>query len=319
MALTIDQLNALTKKHIAPRITNNVFDAIPLLSRLRKQNREIFTGGVQIEEPIIFQGTGQAGGFTGDGPLPTISQEHTTSAKFDLITYQVPLVVSQRQIVLNAGPNGIHKLLNVVREVSELDLKDVMSQDLFTGNESAVENDKYDGLQLAIDDDDSPKAYGDILTTDLADWKADDSAAFGAITPQKMQGVIGDVTFGLDRPTLIVCTQDIYDKWWGLLQQNERYTDVEEADGGFKFLRVSGIPLMVDPKVPSAASNDQTMYFLNETYMFWYTHKDVDMEMLPFQRPENAWNMVGHVISMNQLVLNRRKAHARRTGVDPTA
>lgn len=319
MALSVDQLNAITKKHIAPRIADNLFDSIPLLSRLREQRREVFTGGVKIHEPIIYQSTGQAGGFDGDGPLPTTSQEHLTSAQFDMVTYQVPIIVSDRQLAENAGPNGVLKLLNTIQEVARMELSDTIGGDLFTGNESASSSKELDGLQLMVDDDDSPKSYGSISTSDFAGWAADDAGAFGAITLAGLQGVIGDVTFGLDRPSLIVATQDEFDKVWSLLQADQRFGQMPSGDAGFQTLMVSGIPLLVDPNCPSASASDQTMYFLNEKYIYWYVHKDVNMEVLPFQRPENSWNQVSHIIHMCQLVTNRRKAHARRTGVDPTA
>lgn len=318
MALSIDQLNAITKKHIAPRIADNLFDAVPLLSRLREANREVFTGGVKIHEPIIYQGTGQAGGFVGDGPLPTTSQEHLTSAQFDMVTYQVPIVVSERQLAENAGPNGVLKLLNVIQEVAKLDLQDKLGTDLYTGNQSAVEADKLDGLELMVDDDDSPKTYGSIDKDDFTGWKADDGASFGAPTLLSLQRVIGDVTFGMDRPSVIVVTQDIFDKVWSLLQADQRFGQMPSGDAGFQTLMISGIPMLVDAKCPSSSSSSQTMYFLNEKYLYFYVHKDVNMLARPFSSPENSWNKISHILHMCQLVTNRRKAHARRTGVDPS-
>lgn len=319
MALTIDQLNSLTKKHIAPRIADNLFDAVPLLARLRGSRNEVFTGGVSIDEPIIFQDTGQAGGFIGDGPLPTVSQENVTSASFQIVQYQVPIVISESQIMRNTGPNGVMKLMNVIEQVARLDLQNVLGGDLFTGNSVSVDAAKLDGLDLMVDDDDTPKAYGGISTSDFAGWAADDGSGFGAPSLANLQGVIGDVTFGTDRPTLMVVTQNIYDKVWSLLQADQRFAQEKEGDAGFRFLNISGIPMIVDPNTPaSVAVTSETMYFLNEKYIFWYTHKDVNMQLLPFQRPENAWNRIAHIITMHQLVTNRRKAHARRTGVDAT-
>ena len=319
MPLSIDQLNSITKKHIAPRIGDNLFNAIPLFHRLREQRKELVAPGVKITEPIIYQGTGQAGGFTGDGPLPTTSQEHLTSAEFDLVTYQVPIVVSNRQLMDNSGPNGVHKLLSTVQMVAELDLQDQIGGDLFTGNGSSVDANALDGLDLMVDDNDTPKSYGGISVSDFAGWAADDTGSFGAITLLKIQKMLGRVTFGTDRPSLIVCTQDIFDKTWSLLQAQQEFRSEKEGDAGFQMLRVSGIPMMVDSKCPEASASDQTMYALNEKYLYLYTHPQANMLVRPFQEPENSWNKVSHIIHAIQLVTNNRRMHARVTGVDPTA
>jgi len=318
MALTHSQLQAITNDFVVPEVVDNVYNGVPFLHRLTKNNRKMISAADQIRVPIIFQQTGQAGGFDGTGPLPTTMNDVITAADFDWVTYQAPVVFSRREEAQNRGKEGIVKLVDTLKQNASLDAMNSVGGDTIIGNDTASSTQELDGLELMVDDDDTPKAYGGILTTDFSGWKADDDATVTATSLLDFQQAIGAVTFGADRPSLILCTQKIFDKTWSLLQANERYQDVDEASAGFMNLLISGIPMLVDRNVPAASGTSHTYYVLNEKYITLYVHSDYDFAPRPFQEAEDQWSAISHLIWMGQLTSNNRRMHARRTARDPS-
>lgn len=312
MPLTNSQLDASTLKIVRPRAINNHFDAIPMLSRLRERNRVMSHEGVQIEEPLIYQGTGQAGGFVGDGPLPTTSQPHLTSAIFNMVNYQSPVIISENQLRRNKGPQGVLRILDIIEKVSRMDLDDAIATDLISGNASASESDALAGLDFMVDDDDSPAAYGGVAITDFAGWAATDDANAAVITPAVLQGLIGDITYGLDRPTVAYTTQNMWDKLWADLQAFQQFVgSPDQVSGGFRALQVSGVDIVVEPKMTGTTD----LFLLNEDYLNFYVDPSANMLFLPFVRPAGAWQRSSSIIHSCQLTTGRRKAHLRATAL----
>src|SRR3990167_263964 len=247
MTLALAQLDTITNDYIAPRIADNVYGAVPLLHRLKARNQVILSGGIDIREPLLYAKSGKATGFDGNGPLGTTMPSVITGAEFDWVTYESPVAIARRDEKMNGGAEGVIKLLENLRKVAEMDLMDRVGADLFTGNASASSTKELDGLQLMVDDDDTPKAYGGILTTDMATWTADDTALSAALSLFAMQQAYGRATRGSDHPSLVVCTQAEFDKYWSLLQADQRFNDDKMASAGFQALRFNGIPVVVDP------------------------------------------------------------------------
>lgn len=318
MPVNLGQLDSITNKFIARRIADNVYGAVPLIHRLRQRNQVQISGGTKIREPLVVAKSSSAAGFTGTGPLPTTMPTVLDAAEYDWVSYSSPIAVSRRDEAMNDGPEGVIKLLENLRMVAELDLKDTLGADAVTGNASASDASKLDGLQLMVDDDDTPKNYGGISAVTNTFWKADDSALSAVLDVFSMQKMFGRATFGNDSPTVVLVTQDIWNKYWSLLQADKRFVDAKMADAGFQTLGFNGIPVIVDPNVPSASSTSQTMYMLNERYINLYVKRGLDFFVRPFQEPENQWSAVSHIMWMGQLTTNRRKAHSRLTAVDPT-
>lgn len=320
MALTFDQLNAITNDFIRPEVTDNIYNGVPFLARLEMNDRIEIGGGVKIREPLMYQQTGQAGGFDGTGPLPTTMNEVTTAAEFDWVTYQAPAVFSRREEAQNSSKAGIVKLVKILTQAAKMDLRNSIGGDAIIGNDTATSTQELDGLELMVDDDNSPKNYGGVATTDFSGWAANDGASLGALSLFKLQQTLGDVTIGNDRPTLFLVTQDIFDKTWDLIQADQRFpqSDKKTADAGFQNLLVSGVPMLVDPNTPSSSSTSQTLYAVNENYITLYVHKEWNFEMTPWTRPADQWADIAHFIWMGQLTTNNRRMHARRTAVDPS-
>ena len=97
-----------------------------------------------------------------------------------------------------------------------------------------------------------------------------------------MQGMYGDCGEGTEYPKLVICDQDMFDRYYNLLTPQQRFSDNDMASGGFKSLQFNGIPVVVDSNV---AAGD--MYFLNLDYITLMPHKDENFRLEPFIKPVN--------------------------------
>ena len=55
-----------------------------------------------------------------------------------------------------------------------------------------------------------------------------------------MNSLYGDCGEGSEYPNLLVSDQDMWDRYWNLLQPQQRFADEEMAKGGFKSLQFNG-------------------------------------------------------------------------------
>ena len=314
MALTYTGLSAVTTANIRSWATDNYYDGIPLWHRLVANGRIVQHEGTQFQVPVVYRDSGQAGGFSNGGPLPTSSRVQETAAVFNHVQKQVPLVISFKENRQNMGPEGKVKLVQLRSKLARMDLENHLGSDLFSGNQTTASDTNLDGLHFMCDDDDTPASYGGISVSDFSGWAATNTSDSGnALTLKSIQGWIGDVTIGNERPTVIVTTQNIFDKIWKLLQADQRFAPAVKGSAGHVYLEVSGIPVFVDANCQS-----QTMYILNEKYIWFYEEPNYSMHFTGFQKPENSLDLTGHLIHICQLATDNRRMHHRIDSIDPS-
>jgi hypothetical protein len=83
MALTYNDISAVTTNYIVPKIIDDVYKSSPLLTRLRTVNAERFEGGLQIQQPIMYAEL--KGGSFGRGDSFDTSYVQTDTAKFAFV------------------------------------------------------------------------------------------------------------------------------------------------------------------------------------------------------------------------------------------
>lgn len=93
--------------------------------------------------------------------------------------------------------------------------------------------------------------------------------------------IVGSLTLGNDKPTLILTTQVVWDAYEQVLRDDKRFEGNYRADGGFDILTFRGIDIAVDDNVP-----DQYMYVINEKYVGYYHHEDFHFVGSKWKRAE---------------------------------
>lgn len=82
MALTLNQINAITQKKFLPKLYDNIFDSNVLLSEMKKGNgyRKL-DGGEKIVVPLEYAQLTAVGSYEGSDVLSTTDNETFTGAK----------------------------------------------------------------------------------------------------------------------------------------------------------------------------------------------------------------------------------------------
>lgn len=79
MALSIDQLNAITTKWIMPKLHDNIFDSNPYTARMiRSGSYQARNGGVTIDVPLNYATATSSGWYSGTETLNTTDNENIT-------------------------------------------------------------------------------------------------------------------------------------------------------------------------------------------------------------------------------------------------
>lgn len=117
--------------------------------------------------------------------------------------------------------------------------------------------------------------YLGIDRTGFPEWQANllqmGSGTGAAITESAMRIALDTAEQnGTGAPDLIVTSYKVRREYEALLQQQRRYTDPMNLEGGFKALEFDGLPLVVDKDIPP-----QRMYFLRMSDIHWMVMDDI--------------------------------------------
>ena len=115
-----------------------------------------------------------------------------------------------------------------------------------------------------------------------------------------------------DAPTLITCTESIYNSFFNLLQPQQRFTDSDTAKAGFSNLLFNGAPVLEDSYAPTSH-----MVFWNLKHLKLYSHSDRNFpgKFIDFEKPINQDAMVSHIYWAGQLVCEEPRKMAALTGI----
>jgi hypothetical protein len=275
MALTYSEISAITQKYFIPKLVDNIFASNALLARMKSKVRKA-DGGESIMVPLAYATTTAAGWYSGMDTLTTTSNDQFTSAEFQYRQAYANITISRMDELKNSGKEQIVNFVKSKVQMAEKTLADNLGTGLYN---AGTTTNAIEGLHLVTD---VTGTYGGIAKATYSWWQAKQDTSTTALTIAALRGLVGDCTVDSDGPTAITCLQDYYDDLYGLLQPQQRFTDTETANGGFKNILFEGIPVIVDSHATSAH-----MYLLNEKYLELVVHKDEDFRFEPFTKPIN--------------------------------
>lgn len=277
MALTYNEISAITEKYFHPKLVDNIFTSNTLLSRAKSKGwLQTIDGGEKIIIPVAYATTTAGGPYSGSESLNTSNNDQITAAEFDLKYYYANITITRANELQNSGKARMVDLVKSKVQLAEKTLSDTLGTDLYNVGTTA---NRLVGLRLGVD---STGTYGGIARATYSWWAAQEDSTTTALSIGTIQSLIGDCTQGSSRPTLITTTQDIFDDLFGLLQPQQRYTDSKTADAGFQNLLFAGIPVIVDNHCPASH-----MFAINEDYIHLLVHKDENFRFEPFVKPIN--------------------------------
>lgn len=276
MALTYDQISAITQKKIVPKMVDNIFDSNPLLQRARKKFYEKTDGGTSILQPLGYAQVSAGGWYSGADTLSTTDNDVFTSAEYSWKQIYKNITISRMDELKNSGDSAILKFVKQKVQVAEKSIEDDMGTGLYNAGTTA---NAIGGLRLILS---TSNTVGGISQSTYSWWAAQVDSSTTTLNMAAMQSRDNACTIGNDGPTVIMTTRTLYNSYYGLLQPQQRFMDSDTAKGGFSSLMFNGKPVIVDSHCPA-----NHMMFLNEQYLKLYYHPEENFRFEPFQKPIN--------------------------------
>jgi len=300
MALTYDQISAITQKKFIPKLYDAVFDSNPLLQRAKKKFYEKVDGGERIVVPLNYAQVTSSGWYTGSETLQTTDNEIITAAEYTWKQLYANISINRIDELKNSGDSQILSLVKNKVKIAEKTMDDKLGTGLYS---DGTDSKSIVGLRdiVAVD-----QTVGGISQTSYSWWQAQVDSTTTTLSIAAMQSRDNACTVNNDAPTLIITTRTLYNSYYGLLQPQQRFMDSETVKGGFSSLMFNGKPVIADSYCP--ASN---MFFLNENYLHLFVHKDEDMRFEPFMKPINQNVKVAKIFWAGALGSSNNRLHGR--------
>lgn len=277
MALTYDQISAITEKKFVPKLYDNVFDSNPLLQRHKKKSYEKLDGGERILVPLNYAQTTASGWYSGNETLSTTDNEVITAAEYTWKQLYANITINRLDELKNSGDAQILSLVKNKVKIAEKTMEDKLATGLYSNGSDSK---SIVGLRLIAAS--ASSTVGGIAQGSYSWWQPQVDSSTTTLSVAAMQAVDNDCTVNNDTPTVIATTRTLYNSYYALLQPQQRFMDADSAKGGFKSLMFNGKPVLADSYCPA-----NHMFFINENYIHLFVHKQEDMRFEPFTKPIN--------------------------------
>lgn len=305
MALSYDQLSAISRKKYVPKMIDNIFDSDPLLQRLKKKGRyKRIDGGTSVMMPLLYAQTASAGWYDGSESLSVSDNEQWSSAEFQWKQCYANITIVRKQELQNMGEAAVLDLVKQKTMAAEKTLTDYLQEGLYsdgTNSKSII------GTQVFLS---TSNTVGGISQSDYSWWQANVDTTTTTLNIAAMDTVYSDATINGKSPTVGLATRANWNRYHALLQPQQRFTDGETAKGGFQNLMYRGIPLIMGPKVPTG-----DLIFLNEENIALHVHKEEDFRFEPFAKPVDQNVKTAKIYWMGAFGTDQCRAHAALTAL----
>lgn len=314
MALTYDQVTAITHDLISDKMTEGVFKSNKFLERLRAK-QELEEGGNKIIKPLMSEDdTGTTGAFyTKTDSLSLSAYDGISASEHDWKYIYESVLIYKTDIAKNSGKLGVLKLIDSKVRQAENAMRQRMVKGALsdgTASTGALDVDQFVGLQAVIADSGT---YGGIAPADLATWVSyvDDNAGVNrALTLAILDKAFDQaVEEGIGGPTLGVMDKSVFTKFKGLLTGQQRVTRENTVSGqGHKgqVIVYNGIDHMIENNMPG-----NTLFYVDEEHFKLHVHKDNNMRRQSIKDLETADALLERIFLYGATVASERKFHSR--------
>ena len=292
MALTYDQLSAITSQKFIPKLVDNIFDSNALFKKLHAKG-ETVDGGTQIMQPLEYA-IGAHGGWVNDNETLTLTDTDVfTSAVFDWKQIYEPIIITRRDELKNMGDSAKVNFVKSKVKNAQKSIRDTMGTALYNSGADAK---AIVGLALATA---ATGTYGGIAKGTYSWWQGQADSTTTTLSVSAMQTMFGNCGIDTDYPDLIMTTQANYNRYYALLQPQQRFSSQDMVSGGFTSLKFNQADVVVDSHVGSG-----DMYFLNSEYIHFYNHPDENFRFEPFAKPIDKNSKVAKIFWMGALCVS---------------
>lgn len=272
------------------KIADNVTNNNALLTKMKKKGRiKTFSGGHKILQELSFAENSNAGWYSGYDLLPVGVSDVISAAEFDIKQAAVPVVISGLEQLQNAGKEKMIDLMESRLEVAESTMANLITGGLYSDGTGAGGK-QIDGLEAALPVDPTAAAYAGIDGNVFTFWQnaVSNQTAANGLDKTKIQGywnaLWASLVRGQDRPDLIMCDTTVWNTYVESLQAQQRFTNTNDADGGFATLKFMDADVCLDGGIYNGNSGSGapagTAFFLNTKYLHYRPHAQRNMTSL---------------------------------------
>jgi hypothetical protein len=285
--VNFDNLNTTTDRYLMPGVKDVIMNSNPLQKKLWRKGTKV-SGGAYIQQMLRYA-EGPAYAFTGTPVFDISNAQILAPATFEWKTAVATASNDLQDEIKNAGKAA--QALIITQKVEQMgeSMAQLMGQMIFS--DGVADTSQITGLRAMVTA--SGTTYGGISKTTNTWWRSqvDSATTLATLSVGAMRTLMGLCTQDANTPDLIVTTQTIYDKIYGLFQPQQRFADKDMARGGFTNILFEGRPVVVDSHCPTGF-----MYFLNTKFIDLWSHSKYNMWRSPWKQPHNQ-----HVLSTYML------------------
>jgi hypothetical protein len=301
MALTHDQLSAITRRYFLPKLADNIFDSNPTLKKIMDSGAyKSVSGGTKILVPLNYAQAASSGWYSGADTLATADSENITAAEYEWKSLYAGVTISEEDELKNSGDAQVVSLLKSKMQIAEKTLKDALGTGIYsdgTTTKSIV------GLRDIVATD---QTVGGFSQTDNSWWRGQVDSSTTVTTLSALNSVYENCTIDNEKPGLITCTRAIFTYYYNLLTPAQRFVDESTAKGGFENLMFNGTPVVSDSHVPSSH-----LFMINMNHLHLFYHPKRNMEFEDFQKPINQQVKVARILWMGALGSSNNRLHGK--------
>lgn len=304
MALTYDQISAITLKYYVPKMYDNIFNSNPLLQRHKKKSYDKVDGGVSVMVPLNYATPTATGWYAGYDTLSTTDNDQISAAEYSWKQLYTNISVSRLDELKNSGDAAILGFVKNKVKIAEKNMEDQLGTGLFS---NATDPKSIIGLRQIVA---TGNTVGGISQSSNSWWQAQVDSTTTTTSMSALMTQFNLATINSAAPSVLITTRSIYNFYYALLQPQQRFSDSDTAAGGFASLLFNGAPVIPDSHCP--ASN---LFMLNEDYIHLWVHKDEDMRFEPFQKPINQNVKVAKIYWMGAYGTSNSRLQAAMTAL----
>jgi len=311
MALTYDNITAITRKYWLKQFPQLIYDQSPLFKKLSAKGTKPESGS-SIMQPVMYAGL-NGGAYSPFDTFDISGKEIITAANFNWKYYQVSIVLSRDELLKNAGPEGVKKVMDAKMKMARNTMVENLSSAAlaFGANGSSDSGEALHSLDNMLEDASGSLSapqdtYGGIdksLHTWWAGKTIDGGAADDGPVWSTMNLLWASIVDGSEHPDLGLMHPSSIASYMANQQTYQRYMHQDSLDAGFMTAQFNGIPIMGDRHVSGASSTttENRIYLLDTEYIDLIVHRDENFRLEPFAKPVDQAVIVGHIMWAGEL------------------
>jgi len=311
MALSIDQANAVSTRHFDKgKITDQVYEEVVVLDRLKKSNRIVVKGGTKIQHTIRHAELGDAAMIDPDAGRLTAQYDTRTALELDWRWAKCDIPMTWKERTYNKGEKQIINLMADKYTEGAQEIAKLISTQFHQAYTSKGSYD-MDGFFSCVRA--AATTYAGISQSDASAWNR---GLYDITTATLALYGTGSIDAGIqacwfrDRPDLMITTRALASIYASKLQPGERRKP-EGGRAGATDLYFASIPIITD-----AQTNDNTWMYVKTDLMFLFVSPDDNFDVGPWESDPDHFKAIRCLYTVvGNFLFTRRKAFGAYTAL----